>query len=191
MVRVLPGLCQSVFGEKPGGASDGHAAVTGDAGTGGGWRRPVSPGAPTQHHLHDHGVSVFQHPFIKTSKPRSVLRTLISDAMEIKLKRQQEAEQREQDGEDEENSVRRERLQGGGEDLHRVLRPLNACVLQDEDEVDQGTMVRAGTADSGTIRPADSLAGTMIHHEDTDTLLGTLVINSDEEDAGTMKRKVL
>lgn len=64
-------------------------------------------------------------------------------------------------------------------------------MLQDEDEVDQGTMVRAGTGDSGTIRAAGSLAGTMIHHEDTDTMLGTLVINSDDEDAGTMKRKNL
>lgn len=62
---------------------------------------------------------------------------------------------------------------------------------QDEDEVDQGTMVRAGTGDSGTIRAAGSLAGTMIHHEDMDTMLGTLVINSDDEDAGTMKSKNL
>lgn len=64
-------------------------------------------------------------------------------------------------------------------------------MLQDEDEVDQGTMVRAGTGDSGTIRAAGSLAGTMIHHQDTDTMLGTLVINSDDEDAGTMKSKNL
>lgn len=50
-------------------------------------------------------ASVLQHPFIKTSKPISILRTLISDAMEIKVKRQQEEEQRDQDGEDEDNSV--------------------------------------------------------------------------------------
>ncbi|XP_056885296.1 serine/threonine-protein kinase 4-like isoform X2 [Takifugu flavidus] len=107
-------------------------------------------------------TQLLQHPFIKTSKPISILRTLISDAMEIKVKRQQEAEQRDQDGEDEDNS--------------------------DEDEVDQGTMVRAGSGDSGTIRAAGSLAGTMIQHEDTGTMLGTLVINSDDEDVGTMKR---
>lgn len=74
-------------------------------------------------------------------------------------------------------------------------------MFQDEDEVDQGTMVRAGTGDSGTIRSAGSLAGslsgTMIEHEDTGTMqsqLGTLVINSDDEDseeAGTMKSKSL
>lgn len=81
-------------------------------------------------------------------------------------------------------------------------------MFQDEDEVDQGTMVRAGTGDSGTIRAAGSLgsslgstAGTMIEHDDTGTLqsqLGTMVINSkddeddyDDEDAGTMKSKSL
>lgn len=84
----------------------------------------------------------------------------------------------------------------------RLLRLyLPACVSQDEDEVDQGTMVRAGTGDSGTIRAAGSvagsLAGTMIEHEDTGTLqsqLGTMVINSDDEDdegAGTMKSKTI
>ncbi|KAM4582047.1 serine/threonine-protein kinase 4-like [Fundulus diaphanus] len=113
------------------------------------------------------------HPFIKSAKPNSILRALIQDAMEIKLKRQEEAEQREQDAEDENNS--------------------------DEDEVDQGTMVRAGADDCGTVRAAGSLAssfsGTMIEHEDTGTMqsqLGTMVINSedeDEEEAGTMKRR--
>jgi len=79
-------------------------------------------------------------------------------------------------------------------------------VFQDEDEVDQGTMVRAGTGDLGTVRAAGSLVGslssgtarTMIAHEDEDTgtmrsQLGTMVINSDDEEdeeAGTMKRKL-
>lgn len=60
-------------------------------------------------------------------------------------------------------------------------------------------MVRAGAGDSGTIRAAGSLAGslsgTMIEHKDTGTMqsqLGTMVINSDdEEEAGTMKSKFL
>ncbi|KAF3855750.1 hypothetical protein F7725_016473 [Dissostichus mawsoni] len=60
---------------------------------------------------------------LQAAKPSSVLRALITDAMEIKLKKEEEAEQREQDAEDDDNS--------------------------DEDEVDQGTMVRAGTGDSG------------------------------------------
>lgn len=73
-----------------------------------------------------------------------------------------------------------------------------SVLFQDEDEVDQGTMVRAGTGDSGTIRAAGSLgstARTMIEHGDTGTMqsqLGTMVINSDDEDeeeAGTMKSK--
>uniref|UniRef100_A0A3Q3LWR0 non-specific serine/threonine protein kinase n=1 Tax=Mastacembelus armatus TaxID=205130 RepID=A0A3Q3LWR0_9TELE len=121
-------------------------------------------------------TQLLQHPFIKSAKPNSILRALITDAMEIKLKRQ-EAEQREQDADDDDNS--------------------------DEDEVDQGTMVRAGTGDSGTVRAAGSLSGplggtarTMIAHDDTGTLqsqLGTMVINNDddedEEEAGTMKRR--
>ncbi|XP_065811527.1 serine/threonine-protein kinase 4 [Labrus bergylta] len=121
-------------------------------------------------------TQLLQDPFIKSAKPNSILRALITDAMEIKLKRQEE-EQREQDADDDDNS--------------------------DEDEVDQGTMVRAGTGDLGTIRAAGSLAGslsgtarTMIEHDDdTGTMqlqLGTMVINSDDEDeeeAGTMKRR--
>lgn len=75
-------------------------------------------------------------------------------------------------------------------------------MFQDEDEVDQGTMVRAGTGDSGTVRAAGSLASslggtarTMIEYDDTGTMqsrLGTMVINTDDEDeveAGTMKSK--
>ncbi|XP_071350292.1 serine/threonine-protein kinase 4-like [Trachinotus anak] len=117
-------------------------------------------------------TQLLQHPFIKSAKPSSILRALITDAMEIKLKKQEEAEQREQDAEDDDNS--------------------------EDDEVDQGTMVRAGTGDSGTIRAAGSLSGTtrtMIEHEDTGTMqlqLGTMVINSDDEDEevdGTMKRR--
>lgn len=61
-------------------------------------------------------------------------------------------------------------------------------------------MVRAGTGDSGTILVTGSLSGTartMIGPEDTGTMqsqLGTMVINSDEEDQeedGTMKSKFL
>uniref|UniRef100_A0AAY4EU96 non-specific serine/threonine protein kinase n=1 Tax=Denticeps clupeoides TaxID=299321 RepID=A0AAY4EU96_9TELE len=112
-------------------------------------------------------TQLLQHPFIKGAKPNSTLRALITDAMEIKLKKQ-EAQTREQEQDDDENS--------------------------DEDECDQGTMVRAGTSDCGTIRAAGSLGsamGTMIEHEGTmESQLGTMVINSDDEDqeAGTMKR---
>lgn len=74
---------------------------------------------------------------------------------------------------------------------------LFACAYilnQDEDEVDQGTMVRAGTSDLGTIRAAGSLgssAGTMIDSGTMVSQMGTMVINSDDEDedAGTMKSK--
>ncbi|KAM9409990.1 serine/threonine-protein kinase 4-like [Pholidichthys leucotaenia] len=118
-------------------------------------------------------TQLLQHTFIKSAKPNSILRALITDAMEIKLKRQEEAEQREQDADEDDNS--------------------------DEDEVDQRTMVQAGTSDSGTIVATGSLSSTtrtMIEHEDTGTLqsqLGTMVINSDEDEddegGGTMKRR--
>uniref|UniRef100_A0A7N6FG67 non-specific serine/threonine protein kinase n=1 Tax=Anabas testudineus TaxID=64144 RepID=A0A7N6FG67_ANATE len=120
-------------------------------------------------------TQLLQHPFIKSAKPNSILRVLITDAMEIKMKRQ-EVEQQDQDADADDNS--------------------------DEDEVDQGTMVRAGTGDSGTVRAAGSLASslggtarTMIDHDNTGTIqsgLGTMVINDedeDEEEAGTMKRR--
>ncbi|XP_064160629.1 serine/threonine-protein kinase 4-like [Anguilla rostrata] len=112
-------------------------------------------------------TQLLQHPFIKNAKSNSILKALITDAMEIKLKKL-EAQLREQDQEDEENS--------------------------EDDEVDQGTMVRAGPSDSGTIRAAGSLgepARTLIEHDGTMvSQLGTMVINSDDEDdAGTMKRR--
>uniref|UniRef100_W5KV90 non-specific serine/threonine protein kinase n=1 Tax=Astyanax mexicanus TaxID=7994 RepID=W5KV90_ASTMX len=59
--------------------------------------------------------------------------------------------------------------------------------------MDQGTMVRAGASDMGTVRAVGllgSTSGTMIEHDGTmESQLGTMVINSDDEDetAGTMK----
>ncbi|XP_072541023.1 serine/threonine-protein kinase 4-like [Salminus brasiliensis] len=113
-------------------------------------------------------TQLLQHPFIKSAKSNSVLRALITEAMELKLKKL-EIEQREQDAEDEDNS--------------------------DDDEVDQGTMVRAGASDLGTVRAVGSLgstSGTMIEHDGTmESQLGTMVINSEDEDenAGTMKHR--
>lgn len=54
-------------------------------------------------------------------------------------------------------------------------------------------MVRTGTADTGTIRAAGSVSGTMVERQGTmQSRLGTMVINSDDEDqededGGTMK----
>lgn len=68
--------------------------------------------------------------------------------------------------------------------------------------MDQGTMVRTGTGDTGTIRAAGSVAGTMVECLGTmverqgtvQSRLGTMVINSDDEEeeeeedgSGTMK----
>uniref|UniRef100_A0AC11BHR8 Serine/threonine kinase 4 n=2 Tax=Bovidae TaxID=9895 RepID=A0AC11BHR8_SHEEP len=67
-------------------------------------------------------------------------------------------------------------------------------LLQEEDELDSGTMVRAAGDEMGTVRVASSMsdgANTMIEHDDTlPSQLGTMVINTeDEEEEGTMKRR--
>ncbi|XP_012866170.1 PREDICTED: serine/threonine-protein kinase 4 [Dipodomys ordii] len=114
-------------------------------------------------------TQLLQHPFVKSAKGVSILRDLINEAMDVKLKRQ-EAQQREVDQDDEENS--------------------------EEDEMDSGTMVRAAGDEMGTVRVANTMsdgANTMIEHDDTlPSQLGTMVINAeDEEEEGTMKSKAL
>ncbi|XP_061640555.1 serine/threonine-protein kinase 4-like isoform X2 [Phyllopteryx taeniolatus] len=111
-------------------------------------------------------TQLLQHAFIKAAKPGSILRALISDAMDIKAKRREAAAahaEHDDDDNDDDNS--------------------------EEDEVDQGTMVRAAPGDSATVRAAGA-AGRRDGDEEAGTLrsqLGTMVINSDD-DAGTMKR---
>uniref|UniRef100_A0A4X1TXS4 non-specific serine/threonine protein kinase n=2 Tax=Sus scrofa TaxID=9823 RepID=A0A4X1TXS4_PIG len=112
-------------------------------------------------------TQLLQHPFVKSAKGVSILRDLINEAMDVKLKRQ-EAQQREVDQDDEENS--------------------------EEDEMDSGTMVRAAGDEMGTVRVASTMsdgANTMIEHDDTlPSQLGTMVINAEEEEEeGTMKRR--
>ncbi|KAF6089510.1 serine/threonine kinase 4 [Phyllostomus discolor] len=112
-------------------------------------------------------TQLLQHPFVKSAKGVPILRDLINEAMDVKLKRQ-EAQQREADQDDEENS--------------------------EEDELDSGTMVRAAGDEMGTVRVASTMsdgASTMIEHDDTlASQLGTMVINAkDEEEEGTMKRR--
>ncbi|XP_055458278.1 serine/threonine-protein kinase 4 isoform X3 [Psammomys obesus] len=112
-------------------------------------------------------TQLLQHPFVKSAKGVSILRDLINEAMDVKLKRQ-EAQQREVDQEEDENS--------------------------EEDEMDSGTMVRATGDEMGTVRVASTMsdgANTMIEHGDTlPSQLGTMVINTeDEEEEGTMKRR--
>ncbi|KYO42164.1 hypothetical protein Y1Q_0002792 [Alligator mississippiensis] len=96
-------------------------------------------------------TQLLQHPFVKSAKGVSILRDLINEAMDVKLKRQ-EAQQRELDQDDEENS--------------------------EEDETDSGTMVRASGDETGTIRAASTMsdgANTMIEHDGTlESQLGTM-----------------
>uniref|UniRef100_A0A8D0GG29 Serine/threonine-protein kinase 3 n=1 Tax=Sphenodon punctatus TaxID=8508 RepID=A0A8D0GG29_SPHPU len=104
-------------------------------------------------------TQLLQHPFVKSAKGVSILRDLINEAMDIKLKRR-EAQQRELYQEEEENSE------------------------EDETETDSGTMVRASGEETGTIRAASTMsdgANTMIEHDGTlESQLGTMVINTDE-----------
>ncbi|XP_071428701.1 serine/threonine-protein kinase 4 isoform X2 [Pithys albifrons albifrons] len=67
-------------------------------------------------------------------------------------------------------------------------------LLQEEDETDSGTMVRASGDETGTIRAVNTMsdgANTMIEHDGTlESQLGTMVINTEEEEEeGTMKRR--
>ncbi|XP_073925001.1 serine/threonine-protein kinase 3 isoform X2 [Castor canadensis] len=112
-------------------------------------------------------TQLLQHPFIKNAKPVSILRDLITEAMELKAKRHEE-QQRELE-EEEENS--------------------------DEDELDSHTMVKTSSESVGTMRATSTMsegAQTMIEHSSTmlESDLGTMVINSEdeEEEDGTMKR---
>nr|XP_056701149.1 serine/threonine-protein kinase 4 [Euleptes europaea] len=112
-------------------------------------------------------TQLLQHPFVKNAKGVFILRDLINEAMDIKLKIQ-EAQQRELYHDDEENS--------------------------EEDETDSRTMVRARGQETSTIRTACGMSegiNTMIEYNDTlESQLGTMVINAeDEEDEGTMKRR--
>ncbi|XP_053937259.1 serine/threonine-protein kinase 4 isoform X5 [Cuculus canorus] len=123
------------------------------------------------------------HPFVKSAKGVSILRDLINEAMDIKLKRQ-EAQQRELDQEDEENS----NLPYRNFLLHKSHRQKP----EEEDETDSGTMVRASGDETGTIRAVNTMSGganTMIEHGGTlESQLGTMVINTEEEEEeGTMK----
>uniref|UniRef100_A0A4W4G180 non-specific serine/threonine protein kinase n=1 Tax=Electrophorus electricus TaxID=8005 RepID=A0A4W4G180_ELEEL len=114
-------------------------------------------------------TQLLQHPFITNAKPVTILRDLITEAMDMKAKRQQE-QQRELEEEDE-NS--------------------------EEVEVDSHTMVKSGSESAGTMRATGTMsdgAQTMIEHGSTmlESDLGTMVINSDEEDeeedVGSMRR---
>uniref|UniRef100_A0A8C2YHI2 non-specific serine/threonine protein kinase n=2 Tax=Coturnix japonica TaxID=93934 RepID=A0A8C2YHI2_COTJA len=130
-------------------------------------------------------TQLLQHPFVKSAKGASILRDLINEAMDIKLKRQ-EAQQRELDQEDEENSNIPYR--------NFVLHKSNRQKYEEEDETDSGTMVRASGDETGTIRVVNTMsdgANTMIEHDGTlESQLGTMVINTeDEEEEGTMKRR--
>uniref|UniRef100_A0A672SH28 Serine/threonine-protein kinase 3 n=1 Tax=Sinocyclocheilus grahami TaxID=75366 RepID=A0A672SH28_SINGR len=113
-------------------------------------------------------TQLLQHPFIISAKPVTILRDLITEAMEMKAKRQQE-QQRELE-EDDENS-------------------------DEEVEVDSHTMVKSSSESAGTMRATGTMsdgAQTMIEHCGTmlESDLGTMVINSDdedEEDLGSMR----
>ncbi|XP_078508043.1 serine/threonine-protein kinase 4 [Lissotriton helveticus] len=106
-------------------------------------------------------TQLLQHPFVKNAKGVAILKDLINEAMEVKLKRVEEKHEVDQD---EENS--------------------------EEDETDSGTMVHA-KGDMMTMRPSSASSSgdsTMTVREGTlEQQMGTMVINNEEDDAGTMK----
>uniref|UniRef100_A0A8C5WHM9 Serine/threonine-protein kinase 4 n=1 Tax=Leptobrachium leishanense TaxID=445787 RepID=A0A8C5WHM9_9ANUR len=111
-------------------------------------------------------TELLQHPFIKTAKGVSILRHLINDAMEAKIKRS-EFQQREVDIEEEEN----------GED----------------DDLDAGTMVQAGNKGMNTREKFSTMtegAGNTMVDNELENELGTMLINDEdeEEESGTMKQ---
>ncbi|KAM3923795.1 serine/threonine-protein kinase 4 [Leptodactylus fuscus] len=113
-------------------------------------------------------TELLQHPFVKKTKGASILKHLINEAMDAKIKRT-ELQQREADPEEEENA--------------------------DEDDVDAGTMVQAGNKDMNTMQEFSTMSegadGTMVDNEHLETQLGTMLINEDEEEeaeSGTMKQ---
>lgn len=58
-------------------------------------------------------IFLLKHPFVKSAKGAAILRDLINEAMDVKLKRQ-EAQQRAVDQDDDENSVSGRRRAGSG-----------------------------------------------------------------------------
>lgn len=75
---------------------------------------------------------LLKHPFVKSAKGVSILQDLINEAMDVKLKRQ-EAQQREVDQDDDENSVSGRRCGGFrsncllGHDAQRFVPSLIQC----------------------------------------------------------------
>ncbi|XP_061110506.1 serine/threonine-protein kinase 3-like isoform X2 [Conger conger] len=107
-------------------------------------------------------TQLLQHSFIKQAKPESILRDLITEAMEMKTKRHREQQRELMEEEEEENS-------------------------DEEVEVDSHTMVKTGSCGSTT-----RASGTMSDDGSAvlESHLGTMVINSEqeEEEDCTMRR---
>ncbi|XP_063815651.1 serine/threonine-protein kinase 4 [Pseudophryne corroboree] len=113
-------------------------------------------------------TELLQHPFVKTTKGAAILRHLINEAMEKKIKRS-ELQQREVEPEEEENG--------------------------DEDDVDSSTMVHARSGDMNTMQEFSTMSegadSTMLENDHLEMQLGTMLINKeedDEEESGTMKQ---
>ncbi|KAG8446834.1 hypothetical protein GDO86_014334 [Hymenochirus boettgeri] len=111
-------------------------------------------------------TELLQHPFVKTAKGESILRHLINEAEDAKLKRT-ELKQREAEPVEEDNA--------------------------EEDETDLGTMVQTRQKDLNTVKDFNTMSeggyGTMVEIDKVENQLGTMLINNeDEEETGTMKQ---
>lgn len=109
---------------------------------------------------------LLQHPFIQSAKSVSVLNSMIQEALNI-----MEEESTREDNEEEEEEEE-----------------------EGEEAVDSGTMVKVGDDSTILMNTASSVQSqdTMIINSEEATLvesdMGTMVINSDDDEASTMKR---
>lgn len=110
-------------------------------------------------------TQLLQHSFIKAAKPVAILKEMIQEAMEIKKRK--------------ENDGMMDQSDSGEED--------------DDDEVDTSTMITPGSStadgDFNTMVTTSSNATMIEHGESTlESKIGTMIINEDDEDSGTMQR---
>ncbi|KAK7066363.1 hypothetical protein SK128_028439 [Halocaridina rubra] len=161
---------------------------------------------------------LLQHQFIRGAQPSSILRNMLEEAMEIRENQnsnrqnqikhitesfsQQQSPQLQLPGMNVQAEQEHKNNQHNQTHHHHSL--ANTTEIQDDDDVDSSTMVRYKSDDSGTLRPLNNegtlvaplaSCGTLVAPVDSGTLstdLGTMVINSDNEDEddedSTMKR---
>ncbi|XP_053576064.1 serine/threonine-protein kinase 4 [Bombina bombina] len=111
-------------------------------------------------------TELLQHPLVKTAKGVSILQHLINEARDALMKK--------------------------SEMQHREVEPEDDDIVE-ENEVDSSTMVQAKRKEMNTMQAFTTMNevmdNTMVENDRLETQLGTMLINSeDEEETGTMKK---